>query len=918
MTASKLLDPQLYWRGQALPALSRWFYLGLGFLALVVQRNNPSVHARWALGVGIAYAVYNLASQVLLSRRPDSRPLKIAHDIVDAAAVGLGAAFSGGLASPVWHLFYLHVVAVSVRGGLGYAMAIGCLDAAIVAALARSTPEPWGVLNVLTLLWCAFLGGTMSSHLHAARRRLTSANEQLASQNEQLLATLDAHETARRGQETAVGRLRASEERYARLVERIQDGVVILQSDGTIAYANGAFAAMVGVGADSLSGTDFRDLVPPLARPDLADRFARWQQGEPVAGDLDSQLRTRDGATLLVSLRAGTVQFEGRRSVITTVRDVTRQREMEADLKAHAERLAAINEIANAVNLSLTLEDVLGVAAEEARRLVPFDRLGIALLSEEDDHIDVLAVGAGTRRQRAAFVREDVAWAFRRPMAWCYGGEGPPPHLVQGLLSGGGIQAMATVPLVSKDRVIGSMNLGRLQATPFTPADLAVMESVARHIAIALDNARLFEAVRRRSREFESLLQIGRGVVERLQLSELLPLVTSSVNQIMGTHLCGLLLREGNELRLAAQEGLAPETIKAFARLYLGEGFSGWVALHGKPLAVSDIRKDPRAKFADLTEGLGYRSLLCVPLRRGSECLGTLEVLTKEVRHFSAEEQELMAAFADQAAVAIENARLFEEARSNLAKSEEANRRLEDLDRLRQQYLRNVSHEFRSPLTVIKGYAEYLRESGAADDDSLRDVMRTIVESCDRLIDLVDTLIEVSRIEQGTAHDALQLQTVDLRSLAESSLDTLKAAAEKKGVSLCVDFPDAALKVEGDAALLLQMLRKLVDNALKYSSAGGRVVVRGRPEPDGAALEVEDSGIGIAAEHVPQIFEKFYTVDGSLTRSAGGTGVGLYLVREIVKLHGGVLGVRSAPGEGSVFSVRLPRHVHAAPEQAFA
>src|SRR4029079_4511382 len=98
-----------------------------------------------------------------------------------------------------------------------------------------------------------------------------------------------------------------------------------------------------------------------------------------------------------------------------------------------------------------------------------------------------------------------------------------------------------------------------------------------------------------------------------------------------------------------------------------------------------------------------------------------------------------------------------EEARSNLAKSEEANRRLEDLDRLRQQYLRNVSHEFRSPLTVIKRYAEYLREAGAADGDSLRDVMLTIVESCDRLIDLVDTLIEVSRIEQGTAHDALQL-----------------------------------------------------------------------------------------------------------------------------------------------------------------
>lgn len=790
MSASKLLDPQLYSQGQTITALSRWICLGLGFLALVVLRDDPTVRVGWALAVGLAYGGYTLASQLLLRRRPDSRHLKIAHDVVDAVAVGLGAAFSGGLASPVWHLLYLHVVAVSVRGGLGYAMAMGCLDAIIVAVLARSTPGLSGSLDALTLLGCGLLGGSMSSYLHEVQRRLRSAKEHLAMKSEQLLATLEAHDAARR--------------------------------------------------------------------------------------------------------------------------------DMEADLKAHAARLAAINEIANAVNLSLTIEDILGVAAEEARRLVPFDRLSVALRGDEDSHVDVLAVGAGTRRQRASFRSEEVAWAFRRPMAWCHGGEGPPAHLVQGLLAEGGIQAVATVPLLSKDRVIGSMNLGRLKPAPFAAADLAVMEPVARHIAIALDNARLFEAVRRRSREFESLLQIGRGVVERLELSELLPLVTSSVNRIMGTHLCGLLLREGNELRLAAQEGLAPEAIKAFARLRLGEGFSGWVALHGKPLAVPDVRKDPRAKFADLTDGLGYRSFLCVPLRRGPECLGTLEVLTRELRHFSAEEQELMAAFADQAAVAIENARLFEEARASLAESEHANRRLEELDRLRQQYLRNVSHEFRSPLTVIKGYAEYLREADKTEPDSLRDVMRTIVESCDRLIDLVDTLIEMSRIEQGTAQEALRLQTVDLRSVAESSLDVLRAAAEKKGISLSVDFPDDAMKVEGDGALLLQMVRKLVDNALKYSRAGGRVVIRGRLDQDGAALEVEDSGIGIAAEHVPHIFEKFYTVDGGLTRSVGGTGVGLYLVREIVKLHSGVLRVRSVPGEGSVFSVRLPRQLQSAPSQQAA
>jgi two-component system phosphate regulon sensor histidine kinase PhoR len=317
--------------------------------------------------------------------------------------------------------------------------------------------------------------------------------------------------------------------------------------------------------------------------------------------------------------------------------------------------------------------------------------------------------------------------------------------------------------------------------------------------------------------------------------------------------------------------------------------------------------------FKDMVEHFGYRSFLGAPLRRGADCLGTLEVVTKEVRHFEPEEQALMAAFADQAAVAIDNARLFAEARSNLAQMAEANRRLEEAGRLRQQYLRNVSHEFRTPLTVIKGYLEFLREAERVKPETQQEILGVMAESCERVIEMVDTLIDVSRLEQESAARSLQLQTLDLRQLSEASVEPLRVVAERKGIDLGLDFPEEDLLVQGDRGLLHQVVRKLVDNALKYSSSGGRIVVRGLVQGGDLALEVEDSGIGIPPEHHARIFEKFYVVDGTMTRRTGGAGMGLYLVREIVRLHNGSVEVRSRPGQGSVFAVRLPRKPPAAP-----
>src|SRR5262245_37443712 len=786
--ATPLPDSEAQRRAHLLRTGSRFGFLALGFLTLIAVWNHPQTR-RWpALALGFAYFAFTVAAGTYVRRNPRGRAVKITHDIVDALAIGFGSFVTGRLESPGWLLFYPHVVANAVRGGLAYGVLMASLDAVILAILASYTPgERLLAFHSLAMLACAFTAGTTASHLREVRARLASALDEL-------------------------------------------------------------------------------------------------------------RRRSADQERSLLELK-----------------------EMELAVKAHAGRLAAINEIANAVNLSLTIEDIFGVAADEIRHLVPFDRFTIALLQEDSPTIEIVTVSHGARRQTAPFTREAVSWAFRRPRAFCHGGEEAAQDVVQGLLAETGVRSFATLPLLSKERLIGSMNLGRFEAQPFTALELEILDPVARHVAIALDNARLLADVRRRGQEFESLLEVGRGIVTRLQLDELLPLVVRSVNRIMGTHVCVLLLRQGEMLRLAAQEGLEPEVGKAFLSLRVGESLSGLVAQEGRALAVDEMRDDPRARFADITNRFGYRSYLCVPLKHGEDVLGTLEVITREPRRFGADNQELMAAFAPQAAVVLANARLFEQARRHVAETEEANRRLEQLDRLRREYLRNVSHEFRTPLTVIRGYADYLLESAPEDDRAQRDVLKVVLESSDRLIDLVDTLIEVSRIEQGITQQTLRVEKLELRELTEAGLEPLRRAADKKGVALQLEFPDGPMRLEGDQSLLLQVVRKLVDNALKYSSKGGRVTIRGQEHDGELLLQVADTGIGIAPEHIPRIFEKFYTVDGSLARKAGGTGVGLYLVREIVRLHSGRVEVESEPGRGSVFSVSVPRSFsRAAPEAVLA
>jgi two-component system phosphate regulon sensor histidine kinase PhoR len=233
---------------------------------------------------------------------------------------------------------------------------------------------------------------------------------------------------------------------------------------------------------------------------------------------------------------------------------------------------------------------------------------------------------------------------------------------------------------------------------------------------------------------------------------------------------------------------------------------------------------------------------------------------------------------------------------------------LRRLQQIRAEFIDNLSHELRTPLTTVSLLAETLHRDADAAGDALPAAVRERIAKIEvetgHLVQMVNELLDLSRIESGAA--VVHLDEVDLARLAVASTDRLRLFAERQGVTFRVEAPDDLPRVRGDESRLGQVLVNLLHNAVKFSPAGGDVVVRLRLDGDQVVTEVEDHGIGIPRASLDRVFERFYKVDRARVRG-GGTGLGLAIARHVINQHGGTIGVESEEGRGSTFSFALPR-----------
>ena len=403
-------------------------------------------------------------------------------------------------------------------------------------------------------------------------------------------------------------------------------------------------------------------------------------------------------------------------------------------------------------------------------------------------------------------------------------------------------------------------------------------------------------------RHADELARVARRLTESLDTSEVAERIADSILPLFQAQSSVVrLLQPDGSLACVAIAGKWLENFKPGYLLPPGVGLVGRAVAERRALWTRDILNEPSvaltAEFRRGLAGAGHHAVLAAPLQVKGEIIGAISTAHSEIRTFSQSEIDLLQAFADQAALAMRNVQLFAREQAARAEAEAANH-------AKDEFLALLAHELRNPLAPIVSAAGLLRRRGAPAD-VIEHSARVVERQAGNLARLLDDLLDLSRITRGRIE--LRAHTVSLADAIGSALEATRPLVDSRRHALAVALPPTPLHVEADPARLEQIIVNVVNNAAKYTPAGGKITVAAFAEGDEAVIRVQDTGIGIAGDMLARIFEPFVQGDRSLAHTSGGLGVGLTLVHRLVALHGGHVEAHSeGPGRGSEFTIRLP------------
>ena len=578
------------------------------------------------------------------------------------------------------------------------------------------------------------------------------------------------------------------------------------------------------------------------------------------------------------------------------------------ELRQSLEQQTATSEVLNVISRSkFDLQPILQSVVDTAARLCRADTAVIFRLEQgiyrfaagycvdprymEIERATPITPGPGTVVGRAAMRREAVriADAMADPLYE----KKEDAQVAQ-------VRSMMGVPLMRAGEAIGVIALARQRVEPFVDREIELVSTFADQASIAIENVRLFEAEQKRTEELSDALEQQTATADVLKvisrstfdLQAVLDALVKLAARLCDASNAFIYRRDGQTYRLDSTFGFSPEYKEYMIERPIAPGretLVGRTTIEGKVVHILDALNDPEYTWSESQLRGGYRTMLGVPLMREGIPVGVLSLTRTEVKPFTDRQIELLTTFADQAVIAIENVRLFDEI-------QDKSRQLEVASQHKSQFLANMSHELRTPLNAILGYTELMADGIYGElPEKTMGVLKRLESNGRHLLGLINDVLDLSKIEAGQL--VLELSDYSLEDIAQTVRSTLEPLAADKKLAFKVEVAPKLPAGHGDGRRLTQVLINLVGNAIKFTDAGEVVITAGAT--DGSFhLSVRDTGPGISAADQAKLFQEFQQADNAITRKKGGTGLGLAISKRIVEMHGGKIWVESTGRPG--------------------
>ncbi|MGB7922881.1 MAG: ATP-binding protein [Pyrinomonadaceae bacterium] len=719
-------------------------------------------------------------------------------------------------------------------------------------------------------------------------------------------------------------------ELYRLLVKEVKDYAIFMtDTEGRIASWNEGAQRVFGYREEEIIGQHASVLFTPEDVERGVPEFEMKKAEATGRAEDERWHMRRDGTRFWASGVSTALRGEGGTLLgyAKIARDMTEAKLFEADLREQTETVETVNRIGRMLSAELDLQKLVQAVTDAATELCGA-HFGSFFYNVLDDRGASYMLYTLSGVPRAAFAHfpmpratdlfgptfrgegtiriEDVKRDAR------YGNNSPYYGMPEGHLP---VTSYLAVPVISRTgEVLGGLFFGHPEAGIFTEREARIVEGLAAQTAVAMDNARLFETAHSARAQAEGAQRRSAFLAEAsavLASSLDYEPTLASVASLVVPHIadwCVIDMIEGDgKVRRVAAAHVDPAKMALTRELQ-----ERYPPLPGHPRGVMQVLRsgEPElyaelpdelltasthdAEHASMLRELGLKSVIVVPLTARGKMIGAITLVYGESgRTYDADDLSLAQDLARRAALAVDNARLYLES--------------EIINRAKDEFLATLSHELRTPLTAVLGWAHLLR-SGRIDKENSTQALETIERNARAQAQLIDDLLDVSRIITGKLR--LEVREVEIPPVIEAAIEAVRPATEAKGIRLMTMLDLSAGPISGDPDRLQQIVWNLLSNAIKFTPRGGRVEVRLERVDSHVEVAVHDTGAGIKPEFLPHVFDRFRQADSTTTRTHGGLGLGLAIVRHLVELHGGTVHADSrGEGEGATFTIELPLRV---------